>query len=133
MAALSQQRDTLMATLHKWIRQGSERFQGMGQSQLSLPEEVLSVLAHLPTVDAAKTMSSAQKEAVVASLGDVERLQLALGLSVTLRTEELLAAPERVEELLQRMAETTVAAEAKEALHRLPSALVLGLSQVCYA
>lgn len=64
------------------------------------------------------------------SLGDVGELQLALGLGVAVRTEELKAQPERLEELLVSMEETNVVAQAKEAMQQLPRSLMLGLSQV---
>jgi hypothetical protein len=64
------------------------------------------------------------------SLGDVGELQLALGLGVAVRTEELKAQPERLEELLVSMQETNVVVQAKEVMKQLPRSLMLGLSQV---
>lgn len=66
MAALSGQREELMNATRKWIREGMDRFVGMGHSKLALQEETLTALAHLPTVEGLRAMSADQKKALVA-------------------------------------------------------------------
>jgi hypothetical protein len=66
LTALSGQREELMNATKKWIREGMDRFVGMGHSKLALPEETLAALAHLPTVEGLRAMGADQKKALVA-------------------------------------------------------------------